>query len=440
MLCNGRIGRMNERDVLSATKLHESGAANTFRLTQSPPVFVRGEGPWLFTASGDRYLDFVCGSSTTNLGHGHPAHRRAVEEVISAGIWHTGTRLPSPSRAELYQKLTEITLPGLDCFQLANSGAEAIEAAIKTAQFATGRKRLFAFEGGYHGRTLGALSVTHSERLRSPFSTLDQFVEFMPYPSQEPSLGYEVDTATCLKRLDSRLNELAAAHDLPAAVLIEAVQGVSGVVEPPREFLKGVRSLATQHNILLIADEIWTGFGRAGRWFAFERSGICPDLIALGKGLSGGLPLAGVAASSEILKAWPPGMHTSTFQGNPLACAMAVATIEAIRGQDLLAHVQEVVEPLLRDRLTHLADHHAVQEVRVTGAQAAIEFIDRNGDCDFDIVLDIQRQCMDENLLVYSGGRQSNVLMLLPPITIDEVTLGEGLDRIHAIIEKRLKA
>ena len=119
---------------------------------------------------------------------------------------------------------------------------------------------------------------------------------------------------------------------------------------------------------------------------------------------------------------------------------MAIATIEAIRGQNLLAHVQEVVEPLLRDRLTHLSNHHAVQGVRVIGAQAAIEFIDRDGDCDSEIVLDVQRQCMDKNLLVYSGGRQSNVLMLLPPITIDEVTLGEGLDRIHAIIEKRLEA
>ncbi|MEL6963840.1 MAG: aminotransferase class III-fold pyridoxal phosphate-dependent enzyme, partial [Pseudomonadota bacterium] len=186
---------MNEREVLSTTKRHESRAANTFRLTETPPVFVRGEGPWLFTASGDRYLDFVCGSSTTNLGHDHPAHRLAVEHAISTGIWHTGTRLPSPPRAALYRKLAEIMPPSLSSFQLANSGAEAIETAIKAAQFATGRQRLIAFEGGYHGRTLGALSVTHSEHLRRPFSTFDHLVDFLPYASRQSALGYEKDTA-----------------------------------------------------------------------------------------------------------------------------------------------------------------------------------------------------------------------------------------------------
>ncbi|MGI9491260.1 MAG: aspartate aminotransferase family protein [Geminicoccaceae bacterium] len=431
---------MNDHDVLSATRRHESRAANTFRLTDHPPVFVRGEGPWLVTAAGERYLDLMCGSSTTNLGHDHSAHRNALEQVISAGIWHTGTRLPSPPRAELYRKLTDITPPGLDCFQLANSGAEAVEAAIKAAQFKTGRKRLIAFEGGYHGRTLGALSVTHGAKIREPFSTLDRLVDFLPFPSEQPAAGYHVDAETCLGGLELRLAELAKADELPAAILLEAVQGVSGVIEPPAVFLHGVRDLATRHDVLLIVDEIWSGFGRAGCWFAMERSAIRPDLMTLGKALSGGLPLAAVASSADVLKAWPPGMHTSTFQGNPLASTMAVATIDTIREQDLLTHVQEVIEPLLIDRRGNRATLNNVHAVRCIGAQAAIELVDVHGKPDAEGVFDIQRRCLDERLLVYGGGRHSNVLMLLPPIVIDRDTLSMALETIRSIITQKRQA
>ncbi|MDH3660900.1 MAG: aminotransferase class III-fold pyridoxal phosphate-dependent enzyme [Alphaproteobacteria bacterium] len=431
---------MNDSDVLSATREHESRAANTFRLTDDPPVFAQGDGPWLITASGERYLDLVCGSATTNLGHGHPAHRRAVEEVMSSGIWHTGTRLPSPPRAELYRKLAGIMPPRLDCFQLANSGAEAVEAAIKAAQFKTGRKRLMAFEGGYHGRTLGALSVTHGSKIRAPFSTLDKLVDFFPFPSSRPADGYENTTEACLEQLETRLSELAKASDLPAAMILEAVQGVSGVIEPPAKFLHGVRDLATRHGVLLIADEIWSGFGRAGRWFAFERSGMCPDLVTLGKALSGGLPLAAVAGPADILKTWPPGIHTSTFQGNPFASAMASATIDVIRDQDLLTHVRGVVEPLLLDRLGDLATSDSIRAVRCVGAQAAIEFVDLDGKPDADIVLEIQRSCLQERNLVYGGGRWSNVLMLLPPILIDKETLSTSLETIRSIIAGKGRA
>ncbi|MEL6965473.1 MAG: aminotransferase class III-fold pyridoxal phosphate-dependent enzyme, partial [Pseudomonadota bacterium] len=236
------------------------------------------------------------------------------------------------------------------------------------------------------------------------------------------------DTATCLGQLSARLDDLAEADDLPAAIIVEAVQGVSGVVEPPHDFLIGIRNLATQHGILLILDEIWNGFGRAGQWFSFERSGVCPDLAAFGKGLSGGLPLAGVAASSSIFNAWPPGMHTSTFQGNPMACTMAVATIDTIRDEDLIKHVQTVVEVVFRYRFADLSHHHSVLAVRTIGAQTGIEFINENGDPDEAIVIDIQRRCLEKGVLVYAGGRHSNVLMLLPPILIDRAVLEAGLD------------
>lgn len=426
---------MRSRDeILAITRQRESAAANTFRTTDRPPVFTSGEGAWLGTATGERYLDLVCGSATTNLGHGHPAHRAAVIRALDTGIVHTGTRLPSPFRAELYERLASILPARLGCIQLANSGAEAVEAALKAAQYATGRRRLLSFAGGYHGRTLGALSVTYSPGIRAPFSTLDRIVDFLPYPCTANPMEPAHDTEACLAALDAHLQELAEADDLPAALIVEPVQGVGGVIAPPHAFLAGLQLRCRAHGVLLIADEIWSGFGRCGKWFAFQRSDIEPDLVVMGKALSGGLPLSAVAGPPEVLKAWPPGMHTSTFQGNPLSCAMAVATIDTIRNEGLLNRVTNTIEPLLRRRLAPLEELRTVREIRVIGAQAAIELVDEDGAPDADRVGRLQRRCLDERLLVYGGGRHGNALILVPPLVIDEADLGMALERIAALV------
>lgn len=424
----------SSRDILEITRQRESSAANTFRTTETPAVFTTGKGAWLHTAAGERYLDLVCGSATSNLGHGHPAHRVAIERALDTGIIHTGTRLPSPFRAELYERLASILPARLGCFQLVNSGAEAVEAALKAAQYATGRRRFLSFAGGYHGRTLGALSVTHGARIRAPFTTLDRLVDFLPYPYAEDPVGPAHDTDACLAALDLRLAELAHADDLPAGLIVEAVQGTGGVIAPPRAFLSGLQTRCRAHDVLLIADEIWSGFGRCGKWFSFQHSGIQPDLVVMGKALSGGLPLSAVAGRSDVLKAWPPGMHTSTFQGNPLACAMAVATIDTIRTDGLLARVVTTIEPLLRRKLAPLGKLRRVHAIRVTGAQAAIEFVDAGCGPDPDRIARLQRRCLDAHLLVYAGGWHGNALMLLPPLIIDEADLGAALDRIVAFI------
>lgn len=428
----------SSEEILGITRLRESSAANTFRTTDTPPVFTSGQGAWLVTTTGERYLDLVCGSATSNLGHGHPAHRAALVRALDTGIIHTGTRLPSPFRVELYERLASILPPRLACIQLANSGAEAVEAAIKAAQYVTGRRRLLSFAGGYHGRTLGALSITHGPEIRAPFSTLDGVVDFLPYPCAADSTGASQDTRACLTALDARLEERAEADDLPAALIVEAVQGVGGVIAPPPAFLAGLQLRCRAHGVLLIADEIWSGFGRCGEWFSFQRSGIEPDLVVMGKALSGGLPLSAVAGPSGILKAWPPGMHTSTFQGNPLSCAMAVATIDTIRSEGLLNRVKNTIEALLRRRLAPLDELRTVREVRVVGAQAAIEFVDEEGAPDADRVGRLQRRCLDERLLVYGGGRHGNALILVPPLVIDEADLRTALDRIVAFVGDRV--
>ena len=425
-----------DRSILEITRAHESSAANTFRICAGPPVFRRGDGAWLYDGNGRNWLDLVCGSATSNLGHNHPAHQRALQEALATGILHTGTRLPSPFRARLYMELASILPPNLACLQLANSGAEAIEAAIKAAQYATGRQRLITFEGGYHGRTIGALSLTDGDRIRAPFSVLEGLVDFLPFPGLREPGGDRVDM--CLSRLADRLEDLRRASESPAALVIEAIQGVAGVWAPGAAFLSGVRDLTRQHRVLMIVDEIWNGFGRAGHWFAFEQAGIEPDMVTMGKGMSGGLPLSAVAASSDILKSWPPGMHTSTFQGNPLACSMAAATITVIRQDGLLAHVRNAIEPALDRALRPLAELARIGGVRIAGAQAAVDILDSGGAPDPATAMRLQRAALARRILIYQGGRAGNSVMIVPPVNIDVEQLSGGLTEVAALITDEL--
>lgn len=396
-------------DPLDVTRQIESTAANTFRLTPSPPLFVRGNGPFLFTEDGTRFVDLVCGSATTALGHGHPAQIAAIEKVLRSGLLHTGTRLPSGPRAALYRTLRGHLPPHLETIHLANSGAEAIETAIKAAMQATGRKHFVAFEGGYHGRTLGALALTHAPDLRAPFTPwAAPWVSFAPYASHDAHAAPALDTLAKTLRATPC-----------AAVVIEAVQGVAGVRGPSRAFLRGVADLARQHGALLVLDEIWSGLGRSGRWFAFELADLAPDLVALGKGLSASLPLSAVAGRAEVLQSWAPGTHTSTFQGNPAACAAAVATLETLTREDLIRRAETTLAPMMRARFEGYGG------LRVVGAQAALDLGSAKA------VMDVQRRALVEGLLVYGSG---DSLMLLPPLNIPEDVFADALARLVPLL------
>lgn len=405
-------------------RARESSAVNTFGLVDDPPVFVRGEGPWLIDAAGARWLDLVGGSAVAALGHGHPAHRMAIAEALDTGIMHTGTRLPSPFRARLYTELEQVLPTHLDTVHLANSGAEAIETALKAAMYATGKRHFIAFEGGYHGRTLGALALTHADRLRTPYEPWTRpWVTFCPYADTD------AEAAPALAALEDRI---AGAGAPVAAVVLEAVQGVSGIRGPSVAFLQGVEALCHAHGALLILDEIWSGLGRSGRMCAFDHAGIAPDLVVLGKGLSASLPLSAVAGRGAILKAWPPGAHTSTFMGNPLACAAAAATLRVLRENDLPARAEAEIAPAMRVSLDPLAANGPARAVRVVGAQAAVDL------GDVARSKDVQRRALrEERLLVYGGGRDGECVMVLPPLTIEIETLRHGLDRLCRIIADR---
>jgi len=415
--------------TLALTAAHESTSSNTFRLVRDPPVFVRGQGPYLFTVEGTAYLDLVCGSATTNLGHGHPNHLAAIGRALATGIMHTGTRLPSPFRAALYDRLSRILPGGLSRIQLVNSGSEAIEAAIKAAQFATGRRRLVAFDGGYHGRTLGALSLTSGARIRTPFHLLTDNIDILPYPGESVTTDLALSAAQCL------FEQRAAQGDLPALVVVEAVQAVSGLIGANTTFLQELSTLCRHHDVPLALDEIWNGIGRTGRWFGFDHAGISPDMVIMGKGLSAGLPLAAVAAAERFLGHWPAGMHTSTFQGNPLACAMAVATIDTIADEALLDHATAIGADLY-EQLQPLVGRHGVSALRIAGAQAAIAFCDGTGQPDPARSALLQRRMLAQRMLVYGGGRHGECLMVVPPLNLSRSVLFNALGRVVVQIEQ----
>jgi 4-aminobutyrate aminotransferase len=425
--------------TIALTRTHESSAGTGFLLGEGdPPVFVRGEGAFLFTETGERYLDLLAGSAVTNLGHGLPAHRAAIERVLDSGILHIGTRLLSTERAELCAELAALLPAPLSRIHFANAGTEAVEIAIKAAQFQTGRLGIVAFEGSYHGRTLGALSVSARERQRTRFGTVDQRVSFLPYPYRfraEPPAEPAALLDHCLGALADHLAGAAAAGALPACILLEPIQGGGGVIIPPTGFLRGVRDLASAHGVLLIADEVWSGIGRAGRWFAFEHDGVVPDLVCIAKGLTAGLPLAVVAGGEAALGRWPAGIHSSTFQGNPLACAMARATLAEIRQRGWLAHSAGPVADCFARRLRPLQDLPNVRAARWIGAQAAIELADRAGRPDLAACRDLRLACLARRILVYGGGGwHGNTVIFLPPINIDIAVLDQALAEIAALV------
>ena len=426
------MAKTERERIIELTRRHESTAVNTFTMSDDPPLFVSGEGPFLFTRDGERYVDLVAGSAVTNLGHGLPAHRKAIERVLEQGIYHTGTRLLNVERAELYGELAAVLPSSLPRVHFVSAGTEAVETAIKAAQYHTKRRRIFAFEGGYHGRTVGSLSLTHAEALHETFMTLQDVVTFIPFPyrfrAENPEQDEHALAAYCLEVLEDRLKQAKAAGDPPSSIILEAIQGTSGAVIPPRSFLTSVRELATAYDVLLVVDEIWTGFGRTGAWFGFEHDDVVADLVCLSKGLTAGMPLAGVAGREDILGAWPTSIHTSTFQGTPVACAMARATLKEMRDNNWVAHAAGPVQGTFAQSLAALKNLPHVRDVRWIGAAAAIEFMDTQGQPSAAIRKQVQDRCFADKVLVYGGGRQKNAIMLLPPINIDPGDLEQALD------------
>ena len=389
-----------------------------------------GEGSWLVTQDGRRILDLTCGIAVTPIGHAHPAVVKAVTDQASK-LMHISTGVASYEANVLLGEFLRGVLPqGIDTFVFQNSGAEAIEGALKLARQATKREGLIAFRGGFHGRTTGAATLTTSKaayRKGSGALLPEVHIAPFPYPLACPITPAH-DAETCAEHSLAEL-EVMLEHEIPpenvAAFVVEPVLGEGGYVPAPASFLRGLREVATRIGALLVMDEIQTAFGRAGDWTVAQRHGVVPDVVTLAKALGGGLPLGAVAASRELHEKWPTGTHGSTFGGNPVSCASGLATLQVLKNERLIER-SEQVGAIVEEELRPLARAEGVREIRRIGAMIAVEFDDKSRS------KEAIKGALERNVLLITCGTHDQVVRFIPPLNIAEADLRQG---VRAFVE-----
>ncbi|MBI2321537.1 MAG: aspartate aminotransferase family protein [Chloroflexi bacterium] len=427
-------------DPLEVLRRHSSRAAREFGVLETPPLWARGEGATLWDERGVDYIDFTSGSAVSNAGHGNQAIRQAIEAQLATGVFHTGTLVPSPQKARVIERIVSLAPPGLTRVHLASTGGEAVEVALKAVRYATGRQNVIAFWGGYHGRPMGALALTGFRSYRDPFYPVNIGAHHFayPYPYRNP-FGLPKEREEDILRLtlaylEQALDNPASGLAPVAAIFVEPVQGVGGMVVPPAGFLRGLRALCDRFGLLLVSDEIFCGFGRTGAWFGCQREGVTPDVMIVSKGLSGTLPVAGIVGTEAVMTAWPGGTQSSTFEGNPIACAAAVASVDFLVQQDILGNVRRT-EDQIRAWSQQIAGLPFVGEVRGVGAMWGIEIVEPGTTRPApELAKTLQSRCFEGGALVYRAGHYGNVLGLLPPLVATEQELATGLARATVVL------
>ncbi len=419
-----------------AAELARYESPNVTYLADDFPIFwEEARGANVRDVDGNVFVDLTAAFAVAAAGHGHPDIVRAITEQAGRLVHGMGDVHPPAIKVELLRRLAEVAPGGLNRSVLANSGAEAVEAALKTMVMATGRSRVLAFEGSYHGLTLGSLAVSGREDFRRPFAAqLASTAVLAPYP--RGAAGDPVEDAArgeaALAEVVRLLDEAESSGAPVGGILAEPVQGRGGDIVPPATFLPGLRRICDERGILLILDEIYTGFGRTGRWFACEHWGVVPDLIVVGKALTGGMPFAACIGTDAVMGAWPrstgEALHTSTFLGHPLGCAAALASIEVIRREGLVERAAtEGAYALGRLRET-LRDVPGVAEVRGLGLMIGIELVDPvTGEPDAARAGRVVTGALRRGVLVLSGGVSGNVMSISPPLAIERELLRHGL-------------
>ncbi len=305
-------------------------------------VAERAEGSYIYTTDGRKLLDFTCGIGVTNTGHCHPKVVAAIREQAGLFLHAQANIVIHKPMLQLIEELRTVVPPSIDGFFFANSGAEAVEGAVKLARAATGKQNIIVFSGSFHGRTAGTMALTTSKTIyRAGFGPLPSGVFVAPFPyAFRLGMSEEQASAFALDQLEYLLASQTAPKET-AAILIESVMGEGGYVPPPASFMRGLREMADKYGILLILDEVQSGFGRTGKWFGFEHYGILPDIMTVAKGIASGLPLSGVFSRLDLMKKWDVGSHGGTYGGNAVACASGVATIRAMREEQMIENSAE---------------------------------------------------------------------------------------------------
>lgn len=403
----------------------------------TPIIASRAEGCYVFDQDGTPYLDFTCGIGVTNTGHCHPRVVEAIREQAGKLIHAQVNIIYHEPLLRLINELRTIVHPSLDGFFFSNSGAEAIEGAVKLARHATGRPNIIVFQGSFHGRTVGTMSLTTSKTIyRVGYQPLMAGVIVAPYPYAF-RYGWEAEQTSqwCLEELEYLLTTQTAPQET-AAMLIEPVLGEGGYVVPPASFLKGVRDICDRHGILLIADEVQSGFGRTGRWFAYEHFDLRPDIVTVAKGLASGLPISGVFSRMELMKKWEPGTHGGTFGGNVVSAAAGVATIRAIREERLVENARERGEQLISG-LRHLQEAYpAMGDVRGLGLMVGVEFRDAQGKPDKPAAKGVVHACLERRLLLLTCGPWDNTIRFIPPLVVSPAQIQQGLEIFAAALKE----
>jgi 4-aminobutyrate aminotransferase len=388
----------------------------------------RAEGCYIYALDGTKYLDFTSGIGVTNTGHCHPRVVAAIRE--QAGLFlHAQTNIViHKPMMELIEELRKIVHSSIDGFFFSNSGAEALEGAVKLARAATGKTNIIVFSGSFHGRTAGTMALTTSKTIyRSGYQPLPAGIFVTPYPYAY-KLGMSESQASeyCL----SALEELLLTQTSPAetaAILIEPELGEGGYVTPPTTFMKGLRELCDRNGILLIFDEVQSGFGRTGKWFAQEHFGVVPDIMTIAKGIASGLPLSGVFSRLDLMKKWQTGSHGGTYGGNPVACAAGVATIQAMRDEDMPGNAARRGNQLTTGLRKLQEDYPVIGDVRGFGLMIGTEFTVNGKPAEKAFTKAVVHACEERGLLLLSCGTYDNVIRWIPPLIVSEQQINDGL-------------
>ncbi len=404
-----------------------------------------GEGSWLVTTDGERYLDYSSGIGVTNTGHAHPRVVAAVQAQAAKLLHGQQNIVYHEPGLRLYDRLRTLLPGGPWQAFLSNSGAEAVEAAVKLARVATRRPVILVFRGGYHGRTAQTMALTTAKNVyRGDFEPLPGSIysTAFPYCYRAPGAAHAPDAGcTCdwEAQLDLTLQTLTYPEHV-AAVLVEPVLGEGGYIVPPPGFLPRLREITRRHGMLLIADEVQTGMGRTGELFAVRHWEVEPDVLVFAKGIASGLPLSGIIARSELLAAWRPGAHGGTYGGNVVACAAANATLDVIEDEGLLANASERGAQFLGGLRGIQARHPVVGDVRGLGCMVAMEFVKpAEGDGrtpDPDLAKRVIAGALERKLIVLSAGSYANVTRIIPPL----VTTAAEVDLALGILEESVAA
>lgn len=393
---------------------------------------VHAKGIYLDGLDGKRYMDFLSSFGVVNVGHNHPNVIAAAKEQMERQVHGAVGVTLHESVLRLAEKLPEILPGSMDMFFFGNSGSEAVEGTIKLARNITKRPGIIAFTGSFHGRTFGAASITASKAVYrtslEPFLASVYFVPYAdPYHSAHPD-----DPKQCveesLRALQTVFDRIIAPSQI-ATIIVEPIQGEGGYIIPPKEFLLRLREICSHYDILLTFDEVWTGFGRTGEWFAAQSFEVTPDVMAIGKSIASGFPLSAVCARSDLMSRWEPTVHGTTFGGNPVSCAAAIATIETIKSEDLLQNAKKNGEYLL-SRLKELkAKHQAIGDARGLGLMTAIELIAPGTDREPNAAAakKFLNESLSRGLLMYPCGRYGQTVRLSPPLIITRQEIDEAM-------------